>query len=183
MFSASVELLLNVAFREATARRHVHLTLEHLLYVLAHDTEGEKILAACGAELPKLRVDLDRYLQRNVEQYPRGQQREPDQTIAFQRSLQTAVLHVQSAGKGEVEAGDLLAALLQQSRSYAAQAARRAGRDTPRRAQLHLARRLEGAAAAGHGRGPGRGQPGARRRRRGGPRAPRATRSAPTPRA
>ncbi len=121
MFSASVELLLTVAFREATARRHTHLTLEHLLYVLAHDTEGEKILAACGADLPRLRVELDRYLQRNVEQYARGQQREPDQTLAFQRVLQTAVLHVQSSGKGEVEAGDLLAALLQQPRSFAAQ--------------------------------------------------------------
>ncbi len=121
MFSASVELLLTVAFREATARRHTHLTLEHLLYVLAHDAEGEKILAACGADLPRLRVELDRYLQRNVEQYARGQQRDPDQTLAFQRVLQTAVLHVQSSGKGEVEAGDLLAALLQQPRSYAAQ--------------------------------------------------------------
>ena len=38
MFSASVELLLGVAYREATSRRHTHLTLEHLLYVLAHDT-------------------------------------------------------------------------------------------------------------------------------------------------
>lgn len=121
MFSASVELLLSVAYREATAKRHTHLTLEHLLYVLAHDPEGEKVLAACGADLPKLRTQLDRYLQSSVEQYPRGEQREPDQTLAFRRTLQTAVLHVQSAGKGEVQAGDLLAALLQQTRSYAAQ--------------------------------------------------------------
>jgi ATP-dependent Clp protease ATP-binding subunit ClpA len=55
MFSTSVELLLSVAYREATSRHHTHLTLEHLLYVLAHDTEGERILAACGADLPHLR--------------------------------------------------------------------------------------------------------------------------------
>ena len=121
MFSASVELLLSVAFREATARRHTHLTLEHLLYVLAHDTEGERILGACGADLPKLRQELDKYLQKSVEQFPRGQQKEPDQTLSFRRVLQTAVLHVQSSGKGEVEAGDLIAAMLQQARSYAAQ--------------------------------------------------------------
>ena len=48
MFSASVEMLLHVAYREAVSRRHTHLTLEHLLYVLAHDLEGERILAACG---------------------------------------------------------------------------------------------------------------------------------------
>ncbi|HTV02399.1 MAG TPA: ATP-dependent Clp protease ATP-binding subunit ClpA [Luteitalea sp.] len=121
MFSASVELLLGVAYREATSRRHTHLTLEHLLYVLAHDTEAERILSACGADLPRLRSELDRFLQQNIEQFPRGAQKEPEQTLAFRRALQTAVLHVQSAGKSEVQAGDLLAALLQQNRSYAAQ--------------------------------------------------------------
>jgi ATP-dependent Clp protease ATP-binding subunit ClpA len=121
VFSSAVEVLLSVAWREATARRHAHLTLEHLLYVLAHDLEGEKILAACGADLPKLRADLDAYLRKHVEQHARGTQRDPEQTMAFQRVLQTSVLHVQSSGKGEVEAGDLLAALLQQPRSHAAQ--------------------------------------------------------------
>jgi ATP-dependent Clp protease ATP-binding subunit ClpA len=120
MFSTSVELLLSVAYREATSRRHTHLTLEHLLYVLAHDTEGERILAACGADLPHLRRALDRYLHEKIETFPRGDEREPDQTLAFRRTLQTAVLHVQSAGR-EVQAGDLLAAMLQQTKSYAAQ--------------------------------------------------------------
>ncbi|MPY90833.1 MAG: AAA domain-containing protein [Luteitalea sp.] len=121
MFSSSVELLLGVAYREAVSRRHTHLTLEHLLYVLAHDPEGERILTACGADLPRLRHDLDRFLQQHVEAHRRGEQKEPEQTLAFRRVLQTAVLHVQSAGKGEVEAGDLLAALMQQTRSHAAQ--------------------------------------------------------------
>jgi ATP-dependent Clp protease ATP-binding subunit ClpA len=120
MFSTSVELLLSVAYREATSRRHTHLTLEHLLYVLAHDPEGERILAACGADLPNLRRLLDRYLHEKIETFPRGEQREPDQTLAFRRTLQTAVLHVQSAGR-EVQAGDLLAAMLQQTKSQAAQ--------------------------------------------------------------
>jgi ATP-dependent Clp protease ATP-binding subunit ClpA len=120
MFSTSVELLLSVAYREATSRRHTHLTLEHLLYVLAHDPEGERILAACGADLPALRRLLDRYLHEKIETFPRGEQREPDQTLAFRRTLQTAVLHVQSAGR-EVQAGDLLAAMLQQTKSQAAQ--------------------------------------------------------------
>jgi ATP-dependent Clp protease ATP-binding subunit ClpA len=120
MFSTSVELLLSVAYREAAARRHTHLTLEHLLYVLAHDTEGERILAACGANLAHLRRALDDYLRDRLEQFRRNDAREPEQTVAFRRTLQTAVLHVQSAGR-EVQAGDLLAAMLQQTKSYAAQ--------------------------------------------------------------
>ena len=56
-----------------------------------------------------------------MEQSPRGRQREPEQTLAFRRVLQTAVLHVQSAGRQEVQAGDVLASILQQPKSYAAQ--------------------------------------------------------------
>ena len=121
MFSAALEIVLTVAYREATSRRHAHLTLEHLLYALAHDLDGERILAACGADLPQLRMDLDKYLNDSVEQFSRGQQKEPDQTLAFRRVLQTAVLHVQSAGRQEVQSGDVLAATLQQNKSYAAQ--------------------------------------------------------------
>ena len=121
MFSPALEIVLTVAYREATSRRHTHLTLEHLLYALAHDPDGERILGACGADLPQLRRDLDKYLNDSIEQYSRGQQKEPEQTLAFRRVLQTAVLHVQSAGRQEVQSGDVLAATLQQNRSYAAQ--------------------------------------------------------------
>jgi ATP-dependent Clp protease ATP-binding subunit ClpA len=120
MFSAALEIVLTVAYREATSRRHTHLTLEHLLYALAHDLDGERILAACGADLPQLRKDLDKYLKESVEQFSRSQQKEPEQTLAFRRALQTAVLHVQSAGRQEVQSGDVLAATLQQ-KSYAAE--------------------------------------------------------------
>ncbi len=120
MFSSALEIVLHVAYREAVSRRHAYLTLEHLLYALAHDREGERILQGCGVDLVKLRRDLDDYLKDAVEQLRRGQDREPEQTAAFRRVLQTAVLHVQSAQRPEVNAGDILAALLQQPKSQAA---------------------------------------------------------------
>src|SRR2546423_693104 len=120
MFSASLEVVLTVAYREAVSRRHAYLTLEHLLYALAHDPEGERILLGCGADLPRLRKDLHEYLEGSIEQLKRGQEREPEQTAAFRRVLQTAVLHVQSAQRQEVQAGDILAAILQQPKTQAA---------------------------------------------------------------
>jgi ATP-dependent Clp protease ATP-binding subunit ClpA len=122
VFSQALEIVLTVAHREATSRRHTHLTLEHLLYALAHDPDGEAILGACGADLGKLRRTLDQYLTEQVEQFPRGREKEPSQTLAFRRVLQTAVLHVQSAGRSEVRAGDVLAATLQETKSFGAQA-------------------------------------------------------------
>jgi ATP-dependent Clp protease ATP-binding subunit ClpA len=121
VFSASVEVVLQIAFREAVSRRHAYLTLEHLLYALAHDDDGERILAACGADLGLLRRELSAYLDSSIEQHKRGNEREPEQTAAFRRVLQTAVLHVQSAQRQEAQAGDILAAILQQPRSHAAQ--------------------------------------------------------------
>jgi len=121
MFSSAVEVVLAIAYREAASRRHAYVTLEHLLYALAHDTDGERILAACGVDLPQLRRDLDTYLRDSIEQLRRGEQREPEQTMAFRRVLQTAVLHVQSAQRGEVQAGDICAAILQQPMTHAAQ--------------------------------------------------------------
>ena len=121
MFSASVEVILHIAFREAVARKHAYLTLEHLLYALAHDSDGERILAACGVDLGRLRRNLNLYLDESIERFGRGKEREPEQTAAFRRVLQTAVLHVQSAQRQDAEVGDLLAALLQQPKSHAAQ--------------------------------------------------------------
>jgi ATP-dependent Clp protease ATP-binding subunit ClpA len=120
MLSAAVERILSIAYREAVSRRHAHLTVEHVLYVLALDLEGERILTACGLDLATLRRDLERHLDDQVDQVPKGKNREPEQTLAFRRVLQGAVLHVQSAGKDEVKEGDLLAAILQESRTEAA---------------------------------------------------------------
>ena len=121
MFSTSLEFILNVAYREAMTRRHTHLTLEHLLYALAHDSEAERILSACGADLPALRSMLDEFLSTLETVGRRERTSEPGQTLGFRRVLQTAVLQVQSAGKDEVRSGDVLAAILQQPKAYAAQ--------------------------------------------------------------
>ena len=128
------------------SRRHTHLTLEHLLYALAHDTEAERILAACGADLRELRSALDEFLGTLETAGRRERNGEPAQTLAFRRVLQTAVLHVQSAGKDEVRAGDILAAILQQPNAHARRGAGRAGDHPARRPQLHLARHRQGLA-------------------------------------
>ncbi len=120
MFSTALEMVLNVAYREADSRRHAHLTLEHLLYAITNDPKGEDILIACGADLDRLRVELKDHLENSVELMPKDADQEPIQTLAFQRVLQKTVLHVQSAGKSEADIGDALAAILQERRSQAA---------------------------------------------------------------
>lgn len=119
MFSTAVETVLGLSLQEAVSRRHAHLTLEHLLFAIASHPAGEEILRACAVDLNRLRQDLGDLLD-ELESLPPGRDREPSQTLAFRRVLQTAVLHVQSAGREEATVGDLLAALLQQPKSQAA---------------------------------------------------------------
>ena len=119
MFSASLERVLNVAAREAMVRRHADLTVEHLLFAAAHDPEGEEVLEAAGADVPRLRHDLGDFLEQTMQKLPPGSRRPPQQTLAFRRVLQTAVVHVQSAGKDEAGVGDMLAALMREARSHA----------------------------------------------------------------
>jgi ATP-dependent Clp protease ATP-binding subunit ClpA len=120
MFSRTVERVLNAAAREAVARRHGYLTIEHLLYAILNEAAGEKILRASGADTARLKTELESFLSDALETLPDGVKRPPEQTLAFRRVLQTAVLHVQSAGKTEADVGDILAALLAQTRSHAA---------------------------------------------------------------
>ena len=120
MFTQALERVLAMAAREALGRRHAELTLEHLLHALAHDAAGAEVLTGAGANVERLQADLEAFLEQTLEKLPPGSRRQPLQTLAFRRVLQTAVLHVQSAGRGEADVGDVLAALLREPRSHAA---------------------------------------------------------------
>jgi ATP-dependent Clp protease ATP-binding subunit ClpA len=121
MFSAAVEGVLEAAYREAVRRRHAHLTLEHLLFALSQDGTAVRILTASGANVAQLHTEIDVFLDQVLEKLPANSTQTPIQTLAFRRVLQVAILHVQSSGRGEADVGDLIAAMLQQPRSHAAQ--------------------------------------------------------------
>ena len=81
-----------------------------------------------------------------VEQFSRGQQKEPEQTLAFRRVLQTAVLHVQSARPAGSAVGRRARGDAPADQVVRRAAARGAGRHAARRARVHLARHQQGAA-------------------------------------
>jgi ATP-dependent Clp protease ATP-binding subunit ClpA len=114
-----LHLTLQAALREAVVRRNPYLTVEHLLYALAHDRRGEEILVHAGAHVPALKAALEKFLSDDLERVPGDEPVETRQTLAFHRVLEHAITHCASAEKPEVDAGDLLAALFQEPDSYA----------------------------------------------------------------
>jgi ATP-dependent Clp protease ATP-binding subunit ClpA len=114
-----LESSLRLAFAEAKARRHEHVTLEHLLYALLRDPVAVRILRACGARMTELKRDLEQHLQESQPQLPEGSERDPEQTRAFQRVLERAAMQVQSSGKETIDGGNVLVALYRERDSHA----------------------------------------------------------------
>jgi ATP-dependent Clp protease ATP-binding subunit ClpA len=114
-----LHMTIQASLREAVARRHAYLTVEHLLYALAHDDAGENVLKHVGVDVAQLKRELDAYFEEELEKIPEGGKEDTAQTMAFHRVLQSALQHAESAEKEEVEAGDLLAAILNEPDSFA----------------------------------------------------------------
>jgi len=106
-----LQLTLQAAHREAVVRRHAYLTVEHLLYALIHNEDGAAILLHAGADVNRLRIELERFFDEDLESVPGDDPIETLQTLAFHRVVQSAIDHTDNAEKEEVEVGDLLVAL------------------------------------------------------------------------
>ena len=119
MISRSVELALSSAMQEARRRRHEYFCVEHLLYSLMDDEYGREIVENCGGDPDAIRRVLERFFERDLEKVPRGAESLPEQTLAFERVMQRAIAHVHYSGKKELDAGDLLAAILEEEDSDA----------------------------------------------------------------
>ncbi|MGE4194733.1 MAG: ATP-dependent Clp protease ATP-binding subunit ClpA [Pseudodesulfovibrio sp.] len=119
MLSKELESALTSAVNEVKRRNHEFLTLEHLLYAISIEEQGEEILEACGAEMERLRDQLGRFFVENMEPLPEGTESEVIQTLGVRRVLQRAVWQKKASGKSTVEVGDVLAAMFDEEDSYA----------------------------------------------------------------
>jgi ATP-dependent Clp protease ATP-binding subunit ClpA len=120
MISKQLEDTLRAAVQEARKRRHEYLCAEHVLFALLDDPVGRDILENVGVDIERLRKDLDEFLSKQLDQVPEGQRLVVQQTVAFDRIMKRALAQVRFSSKGEVEAGDTLAALLEEPQSHAA---------------------------------------------------------------
>lgn len=120
MLSKELEITLNLAFKGARDKRHEFMTVEHLLLALLDNLAAVEVLRACHANIDQLRLDLVAFVDETTPLIPpNDQHRETQPTLGFQRVLQRAVFHVQSAGKEEVTGANVLAAIFSEQESQA----------------------------------------------------------------
>jgi ATP-dependent Clp protease ATP-binding subunit ClpA len=118
MLSDELRVALGMAVERARDRHHEFLTLEHLLFGLLHDPSATDILEACGANLEALEREVEGILDA-FEVFGEDAEYDPVQTMGFRRVMQRAILHVQAAGKGPVDGGNLLVAMYSEAESGA----------------------------------------------------------------
>ena len=108
-----------MAADEAIRRRHEFLTLEHLLYALLLDKVAKDVIYNCGGDLELLRRDLEEFFKESIQPLPRGVDRYPEQTPAFERVLNRAMEQAEASSQEKVDGGNILAAIFGESHSHA----------------------------------------------------------------
>ncbi len=118
-YTQALKDTLALAFNDASERRHEFVTLEHVLFALLNDESGQRILKACGGNIESFKAGLERFFETDMKPLPEGVHQDPQQTVAFQRVFQRAVMHVHSSGKNEMDSSNLLVAFYRERDSYA----------------------------------------------------------------
>ncbi len=120
MIAQELEQTLQKTFVEARAARHEFVTTEHLLLALTENTSAARVLNACAANVDELRTNLAAFVADNTPHVPGSEEVDTQPTMGFQRVMQRAMMHVQSAGKTkEVHGENVLVALFGEKESHA----------------------------------------------------------------
>jgi len=118
MISSSLNDIFQKSISFAKELRHEYLTIEHVFYLLLHSTEGSDIINNCGGDVSKMKIELLSYIQTNIEALPQDIDKEPYESVALSRLIDSMVRHIQSAQQTNADVGDLLAALYEEENTF-----------------------------------------------------------------
>jgi len=127
MITRALQIALRNAFEEAARSRHEYVTLEHLLSALIDDRRTSHALVACGADLRKLRKQLEKFLSEEVPALPDDVQVPPQQTLSVERVLRRAAIHVMSSEQEAMDGTAVLVEMFDEAESFAVFLLKQAG--------------------------------------------------------
>lgn len=119
MIAQDLEVSLHLAFVEARQKRHEFITVEHLLLAMLDNASAAHVLRACGANIDELRQAVSEFVDANTPCVSGTGEMDTQPTLGFQRVIQRAILHAQSANKKEISGANILAAMFGEKDSHA----------------------------------------------------------------
>lgn len=112
MLSPELNRTLSRALHHAEREGHEFVTLEHLLLALTEDKDALEALNACRADVALLRDELFGFLHTRLHSsIVLSRSVPPRLTVALQRALQRATVHVSNSKRDEVTGANMLVAL------------------------------------------------------------------------
>jgi len=144
MMSQKLEIIINQAIKKANELNHEYLTLENILWAMLDDEQVRDILESQGIIPGEVKTDLEEFFkdegnfsvltQEQIDMLSQQQfvdddlrklaaesgiKYQPEISMALQRVIQRAAMHVQSSGKKHIRGINLLVALFQEKESFA----------------------------------------------------------------
>lgn len=121
MIAQELEVSLHMAFVEARQARYEFITVEHLLLALLDNPSAAEVMRACAVNIDDLRKTLSNFILDNTPTVQGAGEVDTQPTLGFQRVIQRAIMHVQSAsnGKKEVTGANVLVAIFGEKDSHA----------------------------------------------------------------
>lgn len=119
-FSNSLEQALQRALSFANDRKHEYATLEHLLLALIDDDDATDTMRACNVDPNELKDIVKDYVDNDLNNLVSDDVVDSKPTTGFQRVIQRAVIHANSAGRDEVNGAGVLVAIFAERESHAA---------------------------------------------------------------
>ena len=119
MISHNLENTIRNALEIAQKQRHEYATLEHLLLALTEDADASPVLRGVGVNISELKRTLIEFMSSELSSLVVDHVDEARPTAGFQRVVHRAAIHVQSAGKHEVNGSNVLVAMFSERESHA----------------------------------------------------------------
>lgn len=144
MMSRELEVIINLAIRKANELKHEYLTLESILYSLLTDPIVVDTLEKCHGDVPRLKSELEAFLaeddnfsiltEEQIDELSKKQfanedirkianesgiKYQPEISMALQRVIQRAAVHVQSSGQKHIKGINILVAMFHEKESFA----------------------------------------------------------------
>jgi ATP-dependent Clp protease ATP-binding subunit ClpA len=120
MIGKDLEESLNLAVKEAEARGHEYVTVEHVLYAICENPLAKELIEGCGGSIQQLKTDLHLFLEEKIEAKKLEKGKSPKPTIGFHRILQRSAEQVFSSGKEVIHCDAILIAIFSEEESFAA---------------------------------------------------------------
>lgn len=144
MISKELDMIMNDAIRRANNLKHEYLTLENVFLALLDDPYIEALLSKRGVNVEAITKELKEFIEDEnnfsilseeaIENLNNGQfldknlrelaakngiRYQPEISLALQRVIQRAAIHVQSSGKREIRGINILVAMFGEKESFA----------------------------------------------------------------